>query len=97
MQNSYDNECVYAGFFVRLSAYMIDSLIVGAALLVLRIPLYTFLAFLPEAFKSTEILFSYTIVDIILYCAHAAYFILLTYNTGTAVFPKLFPYYKSVV
>lgn len=92
MQNSYNDEkeVIYAGFFVRLSAYLVDSLIVGAALLVLRVVFYILTLFLPDGIRQTEILFSYTLIDIILYFAHAAYFVALTYCTGTTLGKRLF-------
>ena len=39
MQNNTENQ-VYAGFFVRLAAYIIDWIIVGCALLVVKFPLW---------------------------------------------------------
>lgn len=73
---------MYAGFWVRFVAYVIDSLIVGVLLLVVRIPLGLVLGVLPNAVSGTEILFSYTLSDVILYVVRAAYFIVLTYHTG---------------
>lgn len=67
---------------MRLGAYLIDSLIVGIFLLLFRISLHLTMAFLPEFIQNAKIVFSYTIIDVILYCAHAAYFIILTYCTG---------------
>ena len=41
MQNSYSEKTVvYAGFWVRFAAFLIDSLIVGAALLIVRLALF---------------------------------------------------------
>ena len=37
MQNNTENQ-VYAGFFVRLAAYIIDWIIVGCVLLVVKLP-----------------------------------------------------------
>ena len=33
---------VYAGFFVRLTAFLVDMIIVNAALLVIRIPMWIY-------------------------------------------------------
>lgn len=37
MQNRPDNR-IYAGFFVRLAAYIVDTVIVWAAMLIVRLP-----------------------------------------------------------
>ena len=39
MQNRSDNR-IYAGFFVRLAAYLTDIIIVWCAMLVIRIPVW---------------------------------------------------------
>lgn len=88
MQNSTDTQ-VYAGFFVRLSAYLIDWLIVGAALLVIRIPVW--IASLSGAadFLLQDFIFQYSAYDIVLYLLKTAYFVLLTYYTGSTLGKKL--------
>ena len=40
MLNNNNQEVLYAGFFVRLWAYIIDCVIVGCAMLVIRIPMF---------------------------------------------------------
>ena len=83
MQNSRDQQ-VYAGFFVRLAAYFIDCIIVGAALMAIRIPVW-FLS-LGGAFG---FLFEYSVYDIVLYLLKVTYFVLLTYFTGSTLGKKL--------
>jgi hypothetical protein len=41
---------LYAGFFVRLSAYIIDCIIVGIALLIIRIPKLIIYMMNPDVF-----------------------------------------------
>lgn len=89
MQNNYNNRDVeYAGFWVRLAAYCIDSLIVFAGLLVVRL----FMAGVSSLAKGTVldggILFQYTLKDIVLYVFEVLYFILCTYYTGTTLGKK---------
>lgn len=89
MQKSENNNAVNAGFFVRLIAYLVDWIIVGAALLVIRIPLWIVRMQSPNNFFVSPILFQFSLCDIVMYLAGAAYFILLTYYTGSTVGKKL--------
>lgn len=91
MQNSYDNgqaKYEYAGFWVRLAAYLIDSAFVFAALLVVRIAMSGFMAAVKGTVLGGNILFQYNLKDIVLYAAEAFYFILCTYYTGTTIGKK---------
>lgn len=99
MQNNYSNvgvsrgscrasggigqEIVYAGFWVRLAAYMIDSVIVFAGLLIVRMFLFGMSAMTEGTVLGGNILFHYTLKDIILYGVQVIYFILCTYHAGT--------------
>ena len=86
MQNSYSNEQADpAGFWVRLAAYVIDSLIVFAALLIVRLVLGVVSLVTNGTILSENILFQYTLKDIILYVFQVLYFILCTYYTGTTL------------
>ena len=81
MQNNFNSaseeqQFTYAGFFVRLSAYMIDLIILFVATLIIRI-------ITGFGFFNTRVLFSFTLRDIIMYLCHAFYFILFTYMTRT--------------
>ena len=94
MQNSYSEKTVvYAGFCVRFAAFLIDSLIVGAALLIVRLALFfgfSVFELIEVNPLDTKVLFSYTVKDIILYLAGAAYYIICTYCAGTTAGKWLF-------
>lgn len=84
MQNNTDTQ-VYAGFFVRLAAYIIDWIIVGTVLLFVKIPIWTATMFSPDNFLVKDFIFKYSIRDILLYVLGVTYFILLTYFTGATL------------
>lgn len=94
MQNSYgDKGVVYAGFWVRFAAFLIDSLIVGAGLLVLRLVLFfgfSVFHIFDGNLLDAKVLFFYTWKDIILYLAGAAYYIVCTYCAGATAGKWLF-------
>lgn len=86
MQNNYNkDEVVYAGFFVRLAAYLIDSIILFVGLLFVRIILWAVMAAGSKTGLGGNILFHYNLKDIILYLLEAVYYIVLTYHTGTTI------------
>ena len=78
MQNNNFNtpEYVYAGFWVRMFAFMIDMIIVFFLSIILRIAL-------SFGLPKTEVLFTYSLSDIVIYLFQALYFILFTFNTNT--------------
>ncbi len=76
-------EIIYAGFWVRLAAYAIDSVIVFAGLLIVRIVLLGMSPLTDGTFLGGNILFHYTLKDMILYGVQVFYFILCTYHSGT--------------
>lgn len=88
MQNNTERE-VYAGFFVRLAAYLIDWIIVGAALLVIRIPVWFLSLGGANSFILKDFIFEYSVYDIVLYLLKITYFVLLTYFTGSTLGKKL--------
>lgn len=89
MQNNMDNE-VYAGFFVRLAAYLIDSVIVGTVLaIVIRFPIWISTLFSPDNILVRGVIFDYSIKDMVIYALSAVYFILLTYKTGMTIGKKV--------
>jgi len=92
MQSSYSSRSSesfgdydYAGFWVRLAAYMLDSIIVFFALLAVRLVMSGFMAAVKGTPLGGNILFQYDLRDIVLYGAEALYFILCTYYTGTTL------------
>ena len=77
---------MYAGFFVRLAAYLIDWLIVGVVLaVVVRFPIWISTLIVPDNIVVRDLIFQYSIKDIVIYVLRALYFILLTYKTGATV------------
>lgn len=83
-------DIVYAGFFVRLFAYIIDCIIVGIALLVIRIPKFIIYMMNPDIFFLKPILFKFSIFDIVIYLLGLTYFVLMTYYCGGTLGKKLF-------
>ena len=73
---------VYAGFFVRLVAFAIDSLIAALVVSTVKSP-FTMAAASGVDFLKANFLFHYSFLDVLDYVAAAAYFILLTYFTHT--------------
>ena len=93
MQNScIEKTVVYAGFWVRFAAFLIDSLIVGVLTLTARLVLAAGSSFF-ELFEinllDMKVLFTYTWRDIILYLLGASYYIICTYCTGTTAGKRL--------
>ena len=91
MQNNNTNissetpEPRYAGFGIRLGAYIIDNLILGIGLLVVKFIIFIMTNIVGINFFSNQILFQYTLSDIILYICRALYFVLLTYFTSATI------------
>lgn len=88
MQNK-ESERVYEGFFVRLAAFIVDSLIVGAGLLVIKIPMW-FASFGTDNLLQKDFIFQYSVLDIVYYVLGVCYFALLTYFTGATLGKRLF-------
>jgi uncharacterized RDD family membrane protein YckC len=80
---------IYAGFFVRLSAYIIDCIIVGIALLIIKIPKLIVYMMNPDVFFLKPFLFEFSIFDVVIYLAGLTYFILMTYYCGATLGKKL--------
>lgn len=81
MQNQLDNK-VYAGFFVRLVAFAIDSLLAAIVVSTIKSPFTMAAAAGVDLFKS-NFLFHYSFLDVLDYVGVAAYFVLLTYFNHT--------------
>lgn len=88
MQSNNGQKILYAGFLVRLWAYIIDCIIVGCVMLVIRIPMFFISLVFPDLFLFSHILFKFSIIDILIYLLSAFYFIFMTYNFG-ATFGKM--------
>lgn len=90
MQNSCcaSGNLEYAGFWVRMAAYMIDSVVVFAGLLIVRLIFAGISLAGGGAITGTDILFHYSVKDIVLYALKVLYFIAFTYLTGTTLGKK---------
>lgn len=88
MQNKESGK-VYAGFFVRLAAFIVDSLIVGMALLIIKVPFW-FATLGTDNILNRDFIFQYSALDIVFYLLKVCYFVLLTYYTGATLGKKLF-------
>lgn len=89
MQNNYNNQVQFGGFFVRAGAFLIDTVIVTFITLLMRFPLWIVSFGIPENIWNAGVLFSYTMKDILLYICGVAYYVLLTYYTGATIGKKL--------
>lgn len=89
MLNQNKQNVTFAGFFVRLSAFLIDSIIIGVFLSFIKIPAFFISLVTPDLFFLNPLLFSFSLLDIILYLISISYFILLTYFTGATLGKKL--------
>lgn len=88
MQNS-NEKAQYAGFWVRLCAYVIDCVLIAIPLVIIRLILFGITSVFEGTFLTEEILFQYTFTDIVIYLCRAVYFVACTYMTGTTVGKKL--------
>lgn len=89
MQSSYSRRTeVHVGFWARLAAYVLDSVIVFVGLLVVRIAMSGISFLLEGTILDGEIFFQYTLKDICLYLGKVAYFVGFTYCTGTTLGKK---------
>lgn len=89
MQPLENNTPTPGGFFVRLAAFLIDCLIIGAVLLIVRLPVWLVQLQNPDNWFVSPVLFKFSIYDIFLYLAAAAYFIALTYTAGATIGKRL--------
>lgn len=88
MQNQLEDK-VYAGFFVRLVAFAIDSLIAGLIVGMVKLP-FSIAAAGGVTFLKANFLFDYSFIDVLGYVGVAAYFVLLTYFSHSTLGKKLF-------
>ena len=90
MQSWENNTAAPAGFFVRLAAFFLDMLLVGLVLLLLvRLPLLPLSLSAPDNWFMRDLLFQFSLYDMLLYVAAAAYFIVTTYSSGQTVGKRL--------
>ena len=87
--NPITQKVVYAGFWARLSAYLIDLVLVWMGQLLVRLVLFLMFGFFWEQNPlDWTFLFQYTFRDAILYGAGVTYFILCTYYAGATLGKK---------
>ncbi len=84
------NSPTYAGFFVRFAAYIIDLIIVGFALLLVKAPMWLLSFASSSDFLTRYILFEFSIWDIFFYLLSVLYFVLMTYSRGATLGKLLF-------
>lgn len=77
MQNHLGNKA-YAGFFVRLAAFAVDSLLAAVIVGIVKFP-FSIAAAGGVGFLEANFIFKYSFLDVFSYAGVAAYFILLTY------------------
>lgn len=95
LNNWNKNILTFAGFWVRLAAYAIDSVIVFFVLLIVRLFSSGLMSLAAGTPLGGNVLFSYTLKDIILYVFEALYFILFTYYTQTTPGKRLMNLYVT--
>ena len=86
MQISYDRDrVVYAGFFPRLAAFLLDSVLVAAALSIFKFIVWIMKLSMGDTVIFKPILFTYNVFDILFYLLTVAYFVLTTYFCGATL------------
>ena len=81
---------IKAGFFVRLAAYAVDILIVSLALSTFKVQFWISAIANPNNVMVRNLMFDWSIRDIVLYCMQVLYFVLMTYKTGSTLGKKAF-------
>lgn len=79
-----------AGFFPRLAAYLVDSIILGMVLICIKLPVGILELSFPDAFIFGNVLFHFDIFDILFYVITVLYFTLCTSIVGTTIGKRLF-------
>ncbi len=78
-------DVVYAGFFTRLAAFLIDSAIVSVGLLIVKLPVWFIKMAIGDSILFQPFLFQFTIFDVIYYLITVSYFVLMTYYCSATV------------
>lgn len=82
------NKPQYAGFFVRFFAWMIDVCMVGILLLFIKIPVWVSTFLVEENPLFQNVLFQFSIWDIICYLLGVTYSVLMIYYGGATLGKK---------
>lgn len=88
MQNHLESKA-YAGFFVRLVAFAVDSLLAAIIVGIVKLPFSTAAVYGADFLKA-DFIFEYSFLDVFSYVGIAAYFILLTYFSHSTPGKMLF-------
>lgn len=92
MQDNFEktiaNQDVFGGFFVRLAAYLLDSLILAAIFFIPDLVFFFLRLASSDSFLFRDILFSFSLWDILKYLLCSLYFVLLTYFSGATLGKK---------
>lgn len=78
---------VRAGFGPRAAAFLVDQLLIGLALCLVRLPFW--LAGVSGGLKSLYVLFDFSVMDLLCWLLLSAYYVLLTYFTGSTLGKKV--------
>lgn len=78
-------ESVYAGFWARAAAYLIDSVFVFVVLLAVRLVLSAAMRMASGTPLGGNLIFQYDFKDIVLYVLKVLYFVLFTYFSGATL------------
>lgn len=78
---------IRAGFGPRAAAFLLDQLLVAIALLVVKVPAWLVRLFAGQPMEN--VLFSFSLLDVLCYLLLSAYFVLLTYLTGSTLGKKV--------
>ena len=83
------NKPLYAGFFVRLSAALIDGIIVSALLFIVRVPMWLSALSAGSNPLYANVIFRFSFVDIVVYLLATTYYVLMTYYESATIGKKL--------
>lgn len=84
-------DVVYAGFFVRLMAFAVDSLIAALIISIIGLPVAIRASFGGgSSFWTSNFIFDYSLIDVLKYLGVTAYFVLLTYFSHSTLGKMLF-------
>lgn len=76
MQSLNSKKVVFAGFGVRLAAYIIDLIIVGIILLVIKLPFFIIKMSAGDIFLTVPVVYNFSVYDInIIYCSENVFYI----------------------
>lgn len=76
---------VFAGFFCRFAALLIDGVLVGLGLMIVKIPVWIINLSVGDSFLFQPFLFNFSVFDVIYYLLTVTYFVLMTYFSGATI------------